>query len=47
MTQMSLVAIVTPSYNQVQFLGKTISSALLPPYPSLEYSSARWRRVLR
>jgi hypothetical protein len=47
MTQMSLVSIVTLSHNQAHSLDKTISSALLPPCPSLEYSFARWRGVLR
>jgi len=31
------ISIVTPSYNQGQFLGETIRSVLLQSYPNLEY----------
>ena len=31
------ISIITPSYNQVEFLGKAIESVLNQNYPNLEY----------
>lgn len=31
------ISIITPSYNQVQFIGKTIESILSQQYPNIEY----------
>ncbi len=35
--ELPLITIVTPSYNQGQFLAETIDSVLSPKYPKLEY----------
>jgi glycosyltransferase involved in cell wall biosynthesis len=35
--QLPLVSIVTPTYNQAQFIGETMSSVLNQTYPAIEY----------
>ena len=31
------ISIVTPSYNQAEYVGRTVRSVLLQRYPNLEY----------